>query len=91
MAKMTFTQNEHGFYVCNAQVNSDFNLHVELEQEGTIVLDMSTVSGGEYETKWGARVGLVVDKDFRAGVYPKYLRITSRTKPKTNCYITEAE
>jgi hypothetical protein len=67
-------------WVAEFQATSDFNLHVERESGSYITLSQRGTERGEYDTAWakGMYEGQrVIDYDFGALVYPKYIKVTS--------------
>lgn len=73
---------ENGYYVSETSVNSDYNLHIEMEDgKGSVEIFQRGSDSGEYrrvyiETAWGK----VMDADFQHAVYPKYIKIRVRSK-----------
>lgn len=62
---------------------SDFNLHVEREEGSYLTLSQRGTENGEYVTAWakGAYEGqIVIDYDFGALIYPKWIKVTSGSK-----------
>lgn len=65
------------------QAPSDFNLHVERESGSYITLSQRGTENGEYATAWakGTYEGQsVIDYDFGALIYPKWIKVTSGSK-----------
>ncbi len=72
-------------YVCEIQVTSDFNLHIEREDSGFLYVQQRTTSEGEYDSINGADFApsdSIIDVDFTALVYPKWIKIVSEKEPK---------
>ena len=79
---LNFTK-QGNLYVADFTATSDFNIHIEKE-EGYIHILQSTVEGGEYDYIKGLNISHldpVIDMDFTAAVYPKYIRVKSRVMP----------
>lgn len=70
-------------YVSEFEVSSDFNLHIERNEGGTLYIQQRT-GNGQYDTVKDAVFKLgdsVIDYDFQALVYPKYIKIISDINP----------
>jgi hypothetical protein len=80
---MELTFNKVGNnWVTEFTVTADFNIHIEKEK-GSLVVKQSTVEGGMYDTVKSlsvAHTDTTIDADVTALVYPKYIRIESRTE-----------
>ena len=71
---------------------SDFNLHIERENNGFLFVYQRTSATGKYDSISGAdfsRVDNVIDFDFSGVVYPKSIKIESEVEP-TMCVVTFA-
>lgn len=83
--------NEEGkSFVSETKVNSDYNLHIEMESGGTLEIYQRGSDEGKYrrsyiELKWGD----VIDAVFCHAVYPKYIKIVVSSKV-TKATIREA-
>lgn len=83
--------NEEGkSFVSETKVNSDYNLHIEMESGGTLEIYQRGSDEGKYrrsyiELKWED----VIDADFCHAVYPKYIKIVVSSKV-TKATIREA-
>lgn len=66
-------------YVVEFQAPSDFNLHVEREEIGVLEVHQRGSEEGKYDFAWGTGVNgrKVVDYDFGALVYPKWIKVVS--------------
>lgn len=92
MATLTF-QKVDRYYEVEVEVTSDFNLHIERDTAGYLVLQVRTTNSGGYDRVRGfnvANLDPVVDYDFSGLVYPKTIRIESEVEP-TMAEITFAE
>jgi hypothetical protein len=82
---MELTFNKIGNkYVSEFEVTSDFNLHIERPEGGIINVYQRTSSEGEYAIIDGFDTDgkSVLDIDFTALVYPKWIKIISEKEPK---------
>lgn len=84
---LSFTK-QGDFYVATTSVNNDYNVHIELEDQGTVTVYHKT-SGSEFAFVHNASGVVVMDDDFDGIIYPKTIKITT-TKPVAKCIITEA-
>lgn len=61
---------------------ADFNLHIERPAAGSLVLSQRGSESGAYDTAHAfSSYELVIDYDFTALVYPKFIKIVSEVKP----------
>lgn len=77
-------------WIAEFQVTADFNLHLEREETGALIVKQRTTADGQYDNIKGGVLGysdLVVDIDFTAVVYPKYIQVQSMSEPKM-CVVT---
>ena len=82
---MELTFNKIGNkYISEFEVTSDFNLHIERPEGGIINVYQRTSSEGEYAIIDGFDTDgkSVLDIDFTALVYPKWIKIISEKEPK---------
>ena len=89
MAQLTFNSVQGGGYEATATVNSNFNLHVERNEASLLTMAVSTVQDGAYLMKMSVTGQMNIDEDFKAMVFPKYIKIFSLTQPTVG-YITES-
>lgn len=71
-------------YVCEIQVTSDFNLHIEREGKGFLYVQQKTTSNGNYDSVRNANFAPsdnVIDYDFTGVIYPKSIRVVSEVEP----------
>lgn len=83
MATLTF-QKVGKHYEAQVEVTSDFNLHIERDTAGYLILQVRTTNSGRYDRVRDfnvANLDPVVDYDFSALVYPKTIRIESEVEP----------
>ncbi len=85
--ELTFTQTNKKSWVAEFEASSDFNIHIEREETGSIKMSQRTAPQGEpAEVDEFSDKRLdgkkVIDYDCRALVYPKSIRIVSEVKPK---------
>ena len=88
---LEFTQNQRGQYEAKAEVNADFNIHLEIgkEKPSYIHVYVSTVSDGQPALVFVGNASEVFDRDFDAIVYPKYVTVITK-EPVLRGVITEA-
>lgn len=70
-------------YEATFEASGNFNIHLEREEGGFVNVYQSGTQGGEYAlaANWSDyEGGKVFDCDFGALVYPKYIKVTSRSK-----------
>lgn len=83
------------WYISEFEVTSDFNLHIEKEPKGDFYLYQRTSSSGQYDIieDFGYKKGgdNVIDLDFQALVYPKWIKIKSAVKPLVATITTDGE
>lgn len=81
-----FTFNEeNGIFVSEFTVTKDFNLHIEKEESGFLFVQQRTSESGDYDSIKGADFpyeDMVVDYDFVGAIYPKHIRVVSKSYPK---------
>lgn len=66
-------------YVAEFKADNDFNLHVERTKLGTLEVYQKGVEEGEYDFAWNSGISArkVIDYDFAALVYPKWIKVVS--------------
>ena len=66
-------------YVAEFEATADFNLHIEREENGVLELHQRGSEEGKYDFAWSAGINgrKVVDYDFGALVYPKWIKVVS--------------
>lgn len=66
-------------YVAEFKADNDFNLHVERTKLSTLEVYQKGVEEGEYDFAWSPGIGArkVIDYDFAALVYPKWIKVVS--------------
>ena len=83
-----------GYFIAEFEVTSDFNLHIEKDPIGQFIVYQRT-AGGAYDlvADFGKNKGddSVIDYDFSALVYPKYIQIKSSVKPVVATITTDGE
>ena len=80
--EITFEKvNEHR-YEAYFEAPGDFNLHVERVKNGTLEVYQRGIAEGEYDFAWSAGIGArkVIDYDFAAFVYPKWIKVVSSSE-----------
>lgn len=89
--KINFTK-EGTMYVATFVATSDFNLHVEKREKSFLYVYQKTTANGKYDSIKDAKFSsadLVIDCDFTALIYPKYIKIESESEPMV-CEVTMA-
>lgn len=66
-------------YVAEFEAPSDFNLHIERNNTGVLEVHQRGSAEGAYDFAWGTGVNgrKVIDYDFGALVYPKWIKVVS--------------
>ena len=92
--ELAFTKID-GLYIAEFQVSADFNLHIERDETGPIILYQRTTSQGEYDyvKNFGFKQDgdKVMDLDFQSLVYPKWIKIKSAVNPLVATITTDGE
>lgn len=83
-------------YVAEFEATGDFNLHIERVSDGRFLVHQKSVAGGEYDiVDTVAHMDLdhkaVIDLDFTALVYPKWIKVVSATQPTKASVISNGE
>lgn len=71
-------------YVAEFTATGDFNLHIEREKQGFILVQQRTTTSGKFDSISGGNfssVDSVIDCDFIGTVYPKYIKVVSEVLP----------
>ena len=93
MAELSFT-NEGSKYVCEFEVSSDFNLHLERDKGGFLFLYQRSSDGGSYDSVGDAKFAphdSIIDYDCTALVYPKFIKVVSEVEPTYGAVISDGE
>ena len=73
-----------GYFISEFEVTSDFNLHIEKDPIGEFLVYQRT-AGGQYDLvqnfKKDKGNDSIIDYDFQALIYPKYIKVKSSIKP----------
>lgn len=85
--ELNFTKDGSG-YVAIAEVNDDYNVHLEFNSLSGVVVSQKT-SGNKYAVVHASNT-MVVDDDFDGIVWPKQVRIETSEMPSV-AIITEAQ
>ena len=69
-------------YVAEFEATNDFNLHIEREEIGVLEVHQRGSEEGKYDFAWGTGINgrKVIDYDFGALVYPKYIKVVSSSE-----------
>lgn len=87
---LTFNK-DGGSFVAEFVATADFNLHIE-KSGGDIRIMQKTTENGKYDSIDGLYIPAgnpVIDYDFVASIYPKYIKIVSEVEP-TLAVVTSA-
>ena len=83
-----------GYFISEFEVTSDFNLHIEKDPIGEFLVYQRT-AGGQYDLiqnfKKDKGNDSIIDYDFQALVYPKWIKIKSSVKPIVAAITTDGE
>ena len=83
-----------GYFIAEFEVTSDFNLHIEKDPIGEFLVYQRT-AGGQYDLvqnfKKDKGDDSIIDYDFQALVYPKWIKIKSSVKPLVATITTDGE
>jgi hypothetical protein len=80
-------------WVAEFSVTDDFNLHIEREESGYLIVNKRTTASGKYDSIKGSSFNYgdpVVDVDFSFPVYPKQIQVVSKVLP-TMAVVTAGE
>lgn len=92
--ELTF-EKQNNFYVSEFQITSDANLHIE-KSTGKLQLFQRTIGAGDYAEIKDFDTSdydsdKIIDIDFQALVYPKWIKIKSAVKPLIATITTDGE
>lgn len=89
---LTFNKEDKNF-VAEFEAKADFNLHIERNKGGDILLYVRTQGGGyDIVDDFGVqRHQGVIDYDFTALVYPKWIKIVSEVEPTYAAVVSDGE
>ena len=87
-------ERRNGYFISEFEVTNDFNLHIEKDPTGQFLVYQRT-AGGAYDlvADFGKNKGddPIIDYDFSALVYPKYIQIKSSVNPAIATITTDGE
>lgn len=87
-------ERRNGYFISEFEVTNDFNLHIEKDPIGQFIVYQRT-AGGAYDlvADFGKNKGddPIIDYDFSALVYPKYIQIKSSVNPVIATITTNGE
>lgn len=87
-------ERRNGYFISEFEVTNDFNLHIEKDPIGQFIVYQRT-AGGAYDlvADFGKNKGddPIIDYDFSALVYPKYIQIKSSVNPAIATITTNGE
>lgn len=93
MAELVFVK-EGTKWVSTFEATSDFNLHIERDKGGFLFVSQRTTQSGEYDSTKDADFSgsdLIIDYDFSALVYPKYIKVSCATEPTSGIVTSDGE
>lgn len=91
--ELTF-RKEGSKYIAEFSATADFNLHLEREVGGFLYVSQRTSASGQYDSIKGgdfAPKDKVVDYDFTALVYPKFIKVVSEVEPSYAAVVSDGE
>lgn len=71
-------------WVAEFSVTDDFNLYIEREESGYLIVNQRTTAEGKYDSIRDGSFNYgdpVVDIDFTGVIYPKYIQVISKVEP----------
>lgn len=80
---LKFTQVDEK-WVAEFSVTDDFNLHIEREESGYLIVNQRTTAEGKYDSIRDGSFNYgdpVVDIYFTGVIYPKYIQVISKVEP----------
>lgn len=77
--ELTFNKTNENVYEAVFEAPSNFNIHLERKSTGILVVKQSGVADGEFDEAFnlGINAREVIDYDFGALVYPKWIKVVS--------------
>ena len=81
--EIAFNEVAEKVFEAEFEAIGDFNLHLERENTGSLVVSQRGTSSGEYVSSFALSTyegQRVIDYDFGALVYPKWIKVTSSSK-----------
>jgi hypothetical protein len=77
--ELTFNKTNENVYEAVFEVTSDFNIHLERKSTGILVIKQSGIADGAFDDAFnlGINAREVIDYDFGALVYPKWIKVVS--------------
>jgi hypothetical protein len=81
--ELVFNEVAEKVFEAEFEATGDFNLHLERENTGSLVVSQRGSASGEYVSSFALSTyegQRVIDYDFGALVYPKWIKVTSSSK-----------
>lgn len=77
--KLEFNKTNQNVYEAIFEATADFNIHLERESTGIFIIKQSGIVDGAFDDAFnlGINAREVIDCDFSALVYPKYIKVVS--------------
>lgn len=77
--ELTFNKTNQNVYEAVFEVPSDFNIHLERKSTGILIIKQSGIANAAFDDAFnlGINAREVIDYDFSALVYPKWIKVVS--------------
>jgi hypothetical protein len=77
--ELNFNKTNQNVYEAVFEAPSDFNIHLERKSTGILVIKQSGIADGAFDDAFnlGINAREVIDYDFGALVYPKWIKVVS--------------
>lgn len=77
--KLEFNKTNQNVYEAIFEATADFNIHLERKSTGIFIIKQSSIVDGAFDDAFnlGINAREVIDYDFGALVYPKYIKVVS--------------
>lgn len=77
--ELTFNKTNENVYEAIFEATADFNIHLERKSTGILVIKQSGIADGVFDDAFnlGINAREVIDYDFGALVYPKWIKVVS--------------
>ena len=78
-------KKENGKFVAEFKVSAEFNIHIEKQLTGDLILKQRSIENGQYDVieDFGYNKGgdFVIDRDVQGFIAPKWIKIESAVLP----------
>ena len=77
--ELKFNKTDQNVYEAIFEATADFNIHLERKSTGILVIKQSGIADGEFDDAFnlGINAREVIDYDFGALIYPKWIKVVS--------------